>query len=880
MSSINLTRVEAAARAENLTVHHYDIALDLTTSEETFPSVTTVTFAAARDCSTFLDVRAKTIRSVVLDGVDITSEAVTFTADGVYDEAAGLQLKDLSAGEHTLTVDVEAVYSRTGQGLHRYVDPADKKTYLYTQFETADAKRMFACFDQPDLKATYALSVITPTEWKVIGNAPQQVSTSGQVATHRSRIEYPLSTYLVAICVGPYHEVRDTWSGELKHWPETPADQPTQVTVPLGIYCRASLAKHLDHERLFRETKQGFDFYHENFGVAYPFGKYDQIFVPEFNMGAMENAGCVTHRDEYVFTSRVTGRIYERRAETILHEMAHMWFGDLVTMRWWNDLWLNESFATWASVICQSEATEYSDAWVTFANTEKSWAYQQDQLPSTHPISTDASDIETVEQNFDGITYAKGASVLKQLQAYVGRDAFFAGVRRHFAKHAMGNATFADLLASLEEASGRDLSQWAAQWLQTTGITTLSPTFTVAEDGTYASFAVEQSGAEPGAGECRTHRICVGLYRRNPETGKVEATASVGTDVSGESTPVPDLVGTPKADLVLVNDQDLTYCLSELDEDSLAFVIDAIGDITDPLARTLCWSATWQMTRSGRMRARDFLTLVARGIAAEDQISVQEMLLMQAQLALTQYADPQWAASTGRTLLADLLIAQAADAEGGSDQQLAFVKSLLRLQLTEASTPVAQAIVDAPLGVIEDHPVLAGITVDHELTWQALIALIAAGEVDDAAAAIAAQRDADPSGSGQNFAWEAQAAIPTREGKAAVFDAVTEKGCALSNLAIRHKIAGLMHDGSADLIAPLAARYFEIAPAVWEYHSSEMALATLSGVYPMMDITDEGLARADELLAGDIPAGLRRVVEENRDRVARALRNRAVDAGK
>ena len=305
---------------------------------------------------------------------------------------------------------------------------------------------MFACFDQPDLKATFDVTVTAPADWQVISNGAPPASTTDGDASAPFATTPRMSTYLVALIAGPYARWDDTYTDE-------------HGDIPLGIFCRASLAEYMDAERLFTETKQGFDFYHRNFGVPYAFGKYDQLFVPEFNAGAMENAGAVTFLEDYVFRSKVTRASYERRAETVLHEMAHMWFGDLVTMQWWDDLWLNESFATFASVLCQTEATEYTEAWTTFANVEKSWAYRQDQLPSTHPIAADIPDLRAVEVNFDGITYAKGASVLKQLVAYVGLEAFLAGLRDYFRDHAFGNATFGDLLGALEKSSGRDLSR-------------------------------------------------------------------------------------------------------------------------------------------------------------------------------------------------------------------------------------------------------------------------------------------------------------------------------------------------------------------------------------------------------------------------------------
>ena len=466
-----------------VTVDRYRIELDLTTGEREFRSVTTVEFEALPGADTYIDLAADRVQRAVLNGhaIDVSG----------YDESAGIPLRGL-AQNNVLLVEADCRYSNTGEGLHRFVDPVDGEVYLYSQFETADAKRMFACFDQPDLKATFDVVVTAPAHWQVISNgATAAVDTdgsgNGDVAVHTFTTTPRMSTYLVALIAGPYAVWRDTYTDQ-------------HGDIPLGIFCRASLAEFMDAERLFTETKQGFDFYHANFGVPYAFGKYDQLFVPEFNAGAMENAGAVTFLEDYVFRSKVTRASYERRAETVLHEMAHMWFGDLVTMRWWDDLWLNESFATFASVLCQADATEYSEAWTTFANVEKSWAYRQDQLPSTHPVAADIPDLHAVEVNFDGITYAKGASVLKQLVAYVGLDHFLSGLRDYFAAHAFGNATFDDLLSALEKASGRDLSDWGRQWLKTTGLNTLRADFDVDDSGRFTRFEIRQGPAAPGAG--------------------------------------------------------------------------------------------------------------------------------------------------------------------------------------------------------------------------------------------------------------------------------------------------------------------------------------------------------------------------------------------
>ena len=871
MSAPNLTREQAITRAATISVENYRIDLDLTgrpdasAAGETFVSRSTVTFTAQPGAETFVDIVAAGVRSATLNGTAIEI--------GDYDEATGLTLTGL-AERNELVVEADCEYSHTGEGLHRFVDPTDNQVYLYSQFETADAKRMFACFDQPDLKATYDITVTAPQDWEVISNgaATEKIGTgaetSGRSASSAPVVEHtfattpPMSTYLVALIAGPYAK-----------WTDTYADD--HGGIPLGIYCRASLAEHMDADRLFTETKQGFGFYHANFGVPYAFGKYDQLFVPEFNAGAMENAGAVTFLEDYVFRSKVTRASYERRCETVLHEMAHMWFGDLVTMKWWDDLWLNESFATFASVLCQTSATEYTSAWTTFANVEKSWAYRQDQLPSTHPIAADIPDLAAVEVNFDGITYAKGASVLKQLVAYVGREPFLAGLRDYFAEHAYGNATFDDLVGALEKSSGRDLSGWGAQWLKTTGLNTLRPEFEVV-DGKFTSFAVVQSGAAPGAGEHRVHRLAIGVY--DEKDGKLVRTKRVEIDLdAAERTAVPELVGTERGKLVLVNDDDLTYCSVRLDPESLETVSARIADIADSLPRTLCWSAAWEMTRQAELRARDFVALVQRGVGQESEIGVVQRLLMQAQTAIGSYADPDWAATHGWGEFADRLIELARAADPGSDHQLAFVNALTGARLSPAHTEVLGALLHGDPAQVG----LAGLVVDTDLRWRVVQALAAAGVIDadgPATPVIDAELDRDPTAAGRRQAAAATTARPQAAVKEAAWDSVMNDD-ALPNITTRAIVGGFAPTGQAELLAPYVERYFAAIPAVWERRSSEVAQTVVIGLYPHWAITDEAVAVADKFLADDRPPALRRLVIEGKAGIERSLRARAFDAG-
>ncbi|WP_067468474.1 aminopeptidase N [Nocardia amamiensis] len=858
MSAPNLTREQAIERASTVSVENYRIELDLTDGagkpgEQTFLSRSTVTFTATPGAGTFVDIVARGVRSAVLNGAALDISG--------YDESTGITLNDL-AERNELVVEADCEYSNTGEGLHRFVDPTDDAVYLYSQFETADAKRMFACFDQPDLKATFDLTVTAPADWQVVSNSAVVETLAADPGKHVFHTTPRMSTYLVALIAGPYARWTDVYTDE-------------HGSIPLGLYCRSSLAEYMDAERLFTETKQGFGFYHGNFGVPYAFGKYDQLFVPEFNAGAMENAGAVTFLEDYVFRSKVTRASYERRAETVLHEMAHMWFGDLVTMKWWDDLWLNESFATFASVLCQSEATEYANAWTTFANVEKSWAYRQDQLPSTHPIAADIPDLAAVEVNFDGITYAKGASVLKQLVAYVGLDPFLAGLRAYFAEHAYGNATFDDLLAALEKSSGRDLSTWGAQWLKTTGLNILRPDFEVDAEGRFSSFAVVQEGAQPGAGERRVHRLAIGVY--DDQDGKLVRTKRVELDLDAtERTEVPELVGVPRGQFVLVNDDDLTYCSIRLDAGSLDVLVNRIADIAEPLPRTLAWSAAWEMTRQAEFRARDFVALIQRGVGAETEIGVVQRLLMQANLAIGSYADPAWADATGWPDYANRLLELAREAESGSDHQLAFVNALTGAKLSDWHTEVLRELLDGDPAKVG----LAGLVVDTDLRWRLVSALAAAGEIDAdglETPVIDQELAGDPTAAGKRQAAAAATARPIAEVKEQAW-ATVMRDDSVPNVTARSIVGGFAPPGQGELLAPYVEQYFAEIPSVWERRSSEVAQTVVVGLYPHWAISEDAVSVADKFLAGDHPPALHRLVSEGKAGIERSLRARTFDA--
>jgi aminopeptidase N len=837
----NLTRDEARERARLLAIESYGVELDLTLGDATFESVTTVSFRCARPgASTFIDLSAPTVREITLNGNRLSLE----NFDGNRITLDGL------AESNELQVAAECAYSRSGEGLHRFTDPADGAVYMYSDLETFDAHRVYACFDQPDLKATFQLEVTAEQGWQVISNmAP---SASEQVPLTRTALwEFPptpvLPTYITAVAAGPYHAVRDEHDG-----------------IPLGIFCRQSLASYLDPDEIFEVTRQGFDFFHGAFGVRYPFGKYDQLFVPEFKAGAMENAGCVTFVEAYVFRSRVTDALRESRAETVLHEMAHMWFGDLVTMRWWDDLWLNESFATWAGTVAQAEATRWTTAWTTFAQAWKAWAYRQDQLPSTHPIAADIPDIAAVEVNFDGITYAKGAAVLKQLVAHVGRENFLTAVRRYFAQHAWGNAVLGDLLAALEQASGRELSDWSKKWLETAGVNTLRPEYRCDGEGRFTAFAVVQE-APASHPVLRPHRIAIGLYGRG-EAGLARQ-HRVEIDIDGERTEVPELVGRDRPDLVLVNDDDLTYAKIRLDEHSLRTLVTGIGEFTDSLPAALCWAAAWDMCRDAEMAARDYASLVLSGVAAIEDISVVQTVLRQGAMAARRFADPAWR-GTGLQRIADTLRDLLQGAEPGSDQQLAYAQAFAGV----ATAPGDLALLT---GLLDGSTAIEGLAIDTDLRWQLLYRLVGRGAAGPAE--IDAELARDPTDAGARHAATCRAAIPDPAAKERAWAQIT--GGRLSNATFRATLDGFVSPDQEELLAPYAQRYFDVVADVWRDWSSDMAQYFAQNAYPSWNITPEAIAATDDYIERtDPPAALRRLLTEGRDDVARALRCRHRDA--
>ena len=812
-----ITRQQAQLRAAMLEVDTYTLHFDLT-DDEVFTVHTVVNFsvsAAAIGHSTVIDLLDHEVISAQLNG-----RAVTY-------DGARLNLPDLLE-DNELVVRSSAKYSITGEGLHRYMDPYDEAVYLYSQCAPADARRIFPVFDQPDLKARYEIQVTAPAHWHVVSNEPGEYTVDDDVA-HWSFAPTPvMSSYLFALIAGEYVRVgEDSWDN-------------ADASVALGLWSRRSLARFVDAEEIFDITKNGFAFYEEQFDQPYPYTKYDQIFVPEFNAGAMENIGAVTILEDYIFRSPVPQATVQRRAITILHELAHMWFGNLVTMKWWDDLWLSESFAEFVSHIAAIDAG-FTDAWTTFNATEKTWAYRQDQLATTHPVVADMVDLDAVAGNFDGITYAKGASVLRQLVALVGQEQFMHGIRQYFAEHAWGNAEFSDLLRHLENASGRDLSDWSRQWLHSTGVNTLSWQ-------RHNSLTITQT--QP----VRQHRVGIGCYDFTGD--KLTRTHYVETDLNAEITTLE----VPDAPLILVNDTDLSYAKLRADNTSVNTLTNHLGAIDDSLARSLAWGSAWDQTRDANASASWFLELVQDHIASETDSSVVMILMRQVAEVFDRYI-PVAQVPLYRQHFASRLWQLALQVPAGSDVQLQLIQAFIRHAREDEASTVSE---------LADKQGPEGFSVSTDMAWTALQRLVAMGKAGEIE--IDAAEMEDDTSTGHLAAIQARAMIPTPENKTATWELITSGEP--TNLELRHLVMGFRDVHDVALLLPYTDKYFNTVDELRGSSSYETAETFALGLFPMWAISAQTADQTQDAIRTTTHTGLKRILTELHDDVQRALRAR------
>lgn len=852
MPGANLTRVEAEERKSIVQYPiQYSVDLDLTQGDTTFVSTSTIQFGAKAGESTFLDLIADEVTAVTVNGESVEPSEVF--AD------SRIALNNLRE-RNEVVVTALCRYSTTGEGLHRSVDPSDGNVYLYSQFEVPDARRVYAVFDQPDLKAVFTFSVLAPCSWIVTSNMPvertedtDQMTLDGTLGTkpaeHAKRWTFAptptMSSYLTAICAGPYAEWRTTYQNE------------DGRTIPMAQYCRQSLkddfAKDVDY--LFDITKKGFAFYAKTWGVPYPYAKYDQIYVPEYNAGAMENIGMVTIRDSYVFSSKVTDALAERRVVTVLHELAHMWFGDYVTMKWWNDLWLNESFAEFTSTLATAEATEWHDAWATFCSGEKSWALNQDQLSTTHPIVAPINDLNDTYVNFDGITYAKGASVLKQLVAYVGRDKFFEGINHYLYRHAYSNATLNDLLTELEGTSGRDLKTWSAQWLEQAGINTIATDLHTAQDGTISELTLHQF-APTDHPVLREHRLAVGFYNEDEESGKVVRTDRIELDVAGEATTVTGAAGKPRPQFLLTNDDDLTYTKLRFDDESLAFATANLYRFDDALARAVIWLALWDMTRDGELAASDFIDTTLKLLSTETESTTFRYALACLSTTVWHYTDRTKRAAIAQHT-AQALLDLAKQAPAGSDMQFQLISAYLTYGVEGDS-----AFADTVRGLLSGSRVLEGLELDNNFRWSLVRALSSINAIDEED--IQQELERKDTTENREFALAARAARATADAKAWAWNEALHDEV-LTNSQLESVASGFASTPSPELAEPYVKEYFDSAEWIWNHKTFHMAEALLEGLYPRYADPATLVELGDKWLAShaDADNALRRLISAN-----------------
>ncbi|MET9297006.1 aminopeptidase N [Streptomyces sp. NPDC003077] len=836
-----LQRDEAQTRARLIDVHRYEIDLDLTHGEEHFASSTVIHFTARSAGDTFVEVKPAELHSAVLDGRPLDPTSL---------DGNRLPLLGLAEGAHELRVAATMRYSHTGEGMHRFTDPADGLSYVYTQLFMEDVQRVFAAFDQPDLKAVFELSVTAPPEWTVLGNGIATQDTDAGPGRWKLAPTPPISTYLVAVAAGPWHSVRTEHAG-----------------LPFGIHCRRSLAPYLDAdaEEILDITRRCYDRFHEIFEEPYPFDSYDQAFVPEFNAGAMENPGLVTFRDEFVYRSAVTDTERQTRGMVIAHEMAHMWFGDLVTLQWWDDIWLNESFAEYMGYQVLAESTRFTDTWTDFGIARKGWGYDADQRPSTHPVAPapeDVPDTASALLNFDGISYAKGASALRQLVVWMGEKAFLAGINDHFARHRFGNATLADFIDSLARATDRDVHAWAKSWLRTTGVDTLTPVVGTTEDGSW-TLRVDQAGSRP-------HHLAVGLYDHDPTTpGRLVPRDPVTLDIPGRT---EHTAPGPRPDLVLLNEGDLTYTKVRLDAASWETASRSLSGLPTPLSRAVVWNAARDMVRDGELAPAAYLEAARTHLPHETDIAIVDGVLSFARHQIADAyltTDDRHAALGTLTDISRDILRRTEGSENGDGQGLRLVA--VRCFIDSATTP--QGIQDW----LDGDTVPGGPALDPELRWRLLGRLAVLGATTPEA--IDAELARDPSATGQEGAARCRAALPDPAAKEAAWRSMftADEGDELSNYLFTATAVGFWAREQQDLLRPYVSRFFSEVPALAARRGPALAEAAGRYAFPKPFVERETLRLGEECLhtADPIPA-LRRKLVDQLDDLRRALNVRGV----
>ncbi|MDR2748911.1 MAG: aminopeptidase N [Bifidobacteriaceae bacterium] len=846
MDGINLLYAQAEERSRVISNPRYEIALDLSLAENCFSSVTQIRFNAVKGTTTFVDFICNEIYSIVFNGEELDPK--------IHYKNNKITLQDLEEKNY-LVVRANCPYSNTGEGLHRFVDPADGEAYLTSQFEVADSCRVFACFEQPDLKGTFRFTITAPSYWEMLSNMPTPEPVEANFKSYKDdecsiwqfRPTGKLSTYVTAIVAGPFAKWRDYLINN------------DGRTIPLGVYCRKSLAQYMDAENIFSITKKGFEFFAEAYNFPYPFEKYDQIFCPEFNAGAMENAGCVTLRDDFVFRSQVLESQKARRDETILHELAHMWFGDLVTMKWWNDLWLNESFANFMSYYCCLNATHWTDAWVSYVMIEESWGMNQDQQSTTHPIVSDIKDLDDIRVNFDGITYAKGGAVLRQLVAYVGLKEFFNGVHSYLTKHSYSNATLSDLVAEIEDKSGKNLRSWSLSWLERAGVNTIKPTIGISGKK-ITKFVLRQTATKQHP-TLRPHRLRLGFY--NSIDGKLVRTQYIDVDIDGPSTHIYEVDGMLMPDLLVINDDDLTYSKIRFDKKSFSTIKSKLKTVEDPMARAIIITTLWDMVKDSELSASQFIDIVLPVIEIETSHSILSVTLAFIGKAIDFYVKRDLKEKYDECFTA-FLFECLQKAEEGTSKQLNLISNYAARANSKKDGENLKDIISGKLKI-------PGLEIDQDLRWKLVIGQIRTGVAKRAD--IENELETDKTAKGELLATFAESAIPSEKHKDDIFDQILNR-TDLSNYALEYKISGFLDVPEASVLEKYVDKYYKSISNIWEKRDFTTASTIVTGLYPSILANEKLLEKGKDWLRNNFnkPDALKRLVKENIDATARAVK--------
>ena len=819
----SLTRDEAATRSATITVEHVTVELDLTQGAREFGSRTAIRFRChtpGPGSRTFVDLRAIRVGMIRLNGVELPPTALH---DG------RLILTDLCE-DNLLDVEATMAYSRDGQGLHRSVDPADGREYVFGHLFLDAAPTVFACFDQPDLKAPYAVSVVAPSEWVVVGNGAEQRDGTRWMLAQTP----PLATYFVTVCAGPYAVARSEHD-----------------SIPMGIYARASLERELRAQapQMFEVTAASFDYYHALFGIRYPFGKYDQVFVPEFNAGAMENPGCVTIRDAYLFRGAATDEDLLVRSNTIAHELAHMWFGDLVTMRWWDDLWLNESFAEYMAYRTLTQAGLFPQAWVDFSIGRKMWGYAAERSPSTHPVAgSPAPDALSALTNFDGISYAKGASVLRQLIAHIGDEAFVAGVTAYLNEHAFGNGELREFLAAMSRAAGVDLTNWSGAWLETAGADTIST-----ELGGWVGRRVP-----PDHPADRPHTLDVAGWSDGAEVFRVPVR------VTGDWTHDEALAVAPPAAVVVPNASDLTWADVDLAPATLSALTTQLGAIPDATARAVVWSALLGGVYRGTVDPRLALDVFTAAAPQEQHDGILARVSTHLTDRIIPCFLPPEAGPSAVGRVAGVGYRVLREAVPGSAQAVVAARLVARTTTDE----------DRLRAWLDGAHLPTGLDGDADFRWLVVRNLASRGRLDEVG--IEAVRRADDTLSGRLAALGARAGIPDVASKGWAWTELTTNQ-RLSNYEALALGGGLWLAPDPTLVEPYAARFPDAVVRMSGWFGDDAMDRIVKAAFPRPLVTPATAAMAAGALAReDLTPGVRRALRDQAHELDEALASRAL----